>query len=229
MKKIFITGGSQGIGRAIAQRFHASGDYQVGICARGQAGLDAAAADMPGLHTYICDVSDKASVQALVKTLQAEFGTLDILVNNGGVFLPGQMHSEDDAVFEQLMATNLNSAYYFSKGMLPAMITRGSGTVVNMCSIASITAYAHGGSYSVSKFALLGFSKSLREEMKPKGIRVISVLPGATYTQSWAGVDVPEERLMPAEDIAELVWTACHLSDRSVIEEIVIRPQLGDL
>lgn len=229
MKKIFITGGSQGIGLAIAKRFHASGDYQVGICARGQAGLDAAKADMPGLHTYICDVADKAAVKQLVATLADGFGALDILINNGGVFLPGQMHTEDDAVFEQLMATNLNSAYYFSKGMLPAMIARGSGTVVNICSIASITAYAHGGSYSVSKFAMLGFSKSLREEMKPKGIRVISVLPGATYTNSWAGAGVEEERLMPAEDIAELVYTACHLSSRSVVEEIVIRPQLGDL
>jgi NADP-dependent 3-hydroxy acid dehydrogenase YdfG len=229
MKKIFITGGSQGIGRAIAARFHASGEYQVGVCARGKAALDAAKADMPGLHTYVCDISDKQSVKNLVSILKDEFGPLDILVNNGGVFLPGQMHTEDDAVFEQLMATNLHSAYYFSKGMLPDMIARGEGTVVNMCSIASITAYAHGGSYSVSKFALLGFSKSLREELKPKGIRVISVLPGATYTNSWAGVEVAEERLMPAEDIAELVWSACRLSTRSVVEEIVIRPQLGDL
>lgn len=229
MKKIFITGGSQGIGLAIAKRFYASGEYTVGICARSAAGLEAAKAEMPDLHTYTCDVADKAAVKALAETLTRAHGAFDILVNNGGVFLPGQLHTEDDAVFEQLMATNLNSAYYFSKGMLPAMIAQGKGTVVNMCSIASITAYAHGGSYSVSKFALLGFSKSLREEMKPKGIRVISVLPGATYTNSWAGVDVPEERLMPADDIAELVWTACALSDRSVIEEIVIRPQLGDL
>jgi len=98
-----------------------------------------------------------------------------------------------------------------------------------MCSIASITAYAHGGSYSVSKFGMLGFSKSLREELKPHGIRVISVLPGATFTRSWEGADVPEERMMPAEDIAELVWTACSLGPRTVVEEIVVRPHLGDL
>lgn len=184
---------------------------------------------MPGLKTWICDISDKQSVKKLVDSLNADFGPLDVLVNNGGVFLPGQMHTEPDDVFERLMSTNLYSAYYLSKGLLPAMMARKQGSVINMCSIASITAYAHGGSYSVSKFAMHGFSKSLREEMKPHGIRVVAVLPGATFTQSWAGVDVPEERLMPANDIAELVWAACAMSPRTVVEDIVVRPQLGDL
>lgn len=229
MKNVFITGGSQGIGFAIAQRFHQSGQYKVIICARGQAGLDAAAASLPGLVTYTCDVSDKAAVKALCARIDQDHGALDVLVNNAGVFLPGQMHTEDDDVFETLMATNMASTYYFTKDLLVPMIAQGSGTVVNICSIASITPYAHGGSYSVSKYAMYGFSKSLREEMKPKGIRVIAVLPGATYTNSWAGAGVEEERLMPVEDIAELVWTACNLSPRSVVEDIVVRPQLGDL
>ena len=116
-----------------------------------------------------------------------------------------------------------------SRTFVPDMITRGHGTVVNMCSIASITAYSAGGSYSASKFGMYGFSKSLREEVKKKGIRVISVLPGPTLTDSWAGVDLPEDRFIPAEDIAELVWTSVNLSSRSVVEDIVIRPQLGDI
>lgn len=199
------------------------------ICARGESGLAAAKAELPNLLTYVCDLSDKQSCKDLVAKVRQEHGALDILVNNGGVFLPGQMHAEEDTVFEQLIATNLFSAYYLSKGLLPDMVEAGTGTVVNMCSIASITAYEHGGAYSVSKFAMYGFSKSLREEMKPKGIRVISMLPGATFTSSWDGMDVPAERMMPAEDIAELCWTVCNLSDRSVVEDIVIRPQLGDL
>lgn len=228
MKKIFISGVSRGIGLAIAKRFQ-QGGYQVIGCARGQSGLDAAAKEVPGLQTYRCDLADKAAVKSLIDQVRKDHGTLDVLVNNGGVFLPGQMHTEEDEVFEQLIATNLFSAYYMSKGFLPDMIEAGSGTVVNMCSIASITAYEHGGSYSVSKFGMYGFSKSLREEMKPKGIRVISVLPGATYTSSWDGMDIPAERMSPAEDIAEMTWAAVGLSPRSVVEDILVRPQLGDL
>ncbi|MEM7037437.1 MAG: SDR family oxidoreductase [Bacteroidota bacterium] len=228
MKQIFITGGSRGIGLATAQRFHQEG-WKVIICARGEKGLEEAKIKMPGLVTYQCDVSDKQSVKEMVAQVSKNHGALDVLVNNAGVFVPGQMHTEEDAQFEQLISANLFSTYYISKGLLPDMIEKGTGTVINMCSIASITAYEHGGAYSVSKFAMYGFSKSLREEMKPKGIRVIALLPGATYTSSWDGMDIPEARLMPAEDIAELVWTANAMSGRTVIEDIVVRPQLGDL
>lgn len=228
MKQILITGGSRGIGLATAQRFHREG-WKVIICARRQEHLDAAAASMPGLVTYTCDLSVKAEVKAFAARVLAAHGRLDILVNNGGVFLPGQLHNEDDEVMERLIATNLFSAYYLTKALLPPMIEAGQGTVVNMCSIASITAYSAGGAYSTSKFALLGFSKSLREEMKPKGIRVISILPGATLTDSWAGVSLPEERFVPAEDVAEVVWSSCFLSLRTVVEEVLVRPVLGDI
>jgi len=90
-------------------------------------------------------------------------------------------------------------------------------------------AYSNGGSYAISKFAMLGFSKCLREELKKFRIRVTAVMPGATMTNSWAGSDLPDERFMPAEDIAETIFAAYSLSGRSVVEEIVIRPQLGDI
>lgn len=228
MKQIFISGASKGIGLATARRFYKEG-WKVIICARGKEALDAAQKEMPKLVTYVCDLSQKQSIRELVEQIRSEHGPMDVLLNNGGTFLPGQMHSEEDEIFETLMATNLFSAYYMTKGLLPDMIERKAGTVVNMCSIASITAYEHGGSYSVSKFAMYGFSKSLREEMKPKGIRVISLLPGATYTASWEGAGMPEERFIPADDIAELVWTACAMSNRTVVEDIVIRPMAGDI
>ena len=228
MQKIFISGGSKGIGFAIAKRFYREG-YEVIVCARGAEGLAQAKEELPNLHTYTCDIADKQAVKTLCATIRQHHGTLDVLVNNGGVFLPGQMHSEEDEIFEKLIQTNLFSTYYMTKGLLPDMIEAGKGTVVNMCSIASITAYEHGGSYSVSKFAMHGFSKSLREEMKPKGIRVVAILPGATYTASWDGMDIPAERMIPAEDIAEITWNAVQMSQRTVIEDIVVRPQLGDL
>lgn len=226
--KILITGGSRGIGLAIAKKFH-SNNYETIICARNLAEMQHLQSELPGLHIYVCDMSQKAEVIALAEKINEERGHLDVLVNNAGVFLPGKIHEEDDEVFETLISTNLNSAYYLTKRLIPAMKQRKDGTIVNMCSIASITAYDSGGSYSISKFALLGFSKCLREEMKSHNVRVISVMPGATWTSSWEGSGMAEERMMPADDIAEAVWAACEMSKRTVVEEIVLRPQLGDI
>jgi len=157
------------------------------------------------------------------------WGTVDVLINNAGVFLPGAISEEKDGNLEFQIETNLYSAYHLTRAVLPMMLPQKSGHVFNMCSVASFMAYPNGGSYSISKFALLGFSKVLREEMKPKGIRVTSIMPGATWSNSWAGVELPEDRLMAANDIAETVWAAYHLSKSSVVEEIILRPQLGDL
>jgi hypothetical protein len=112
---------------------------------------------------------------------------------------------------------------------LPKLIENHKGHIINMCSIASKIAYPNGGSYSISKFALLGFSKVLREELKTKNIKVTSILPGATWSNSWAGVDLPKDRIMDAEDIAKVVWSCYDLADNVVVEDITIRPLLGDL
>ena len=109
------------------------------------------------------------------------------------------------------------------------MIKEGSGHILNMCSVASVIAYPDGGSYSISKFALLGFSKVLREELKLKGIKVTSVLPGATWSDAWSGVDLTRDRLIDPKDIALSVSSAIKMSPAAVVEEIIIRPQLGDL
>ena len=124
------------------------------------------------------------------------------------------------------MDTNLYSAYYLTQEILPLMLPHKSGNVFNMCSIASFMPY---GAYAVSKHAMLGFSKVLREEMKDKGIRVTAIMPGATYTPSWEGSPLPEERFMKAEDVAEAIWGCYNLSPRTVVEEIILRPQLGDI
>ena len=143
--------------------------------------------------------------------------------------MPGQIHVEEDAVLESQINTNLYSAVRLTKSILPVMLPQKKGTIVNISSIAGIMAYPNSGSYSVSKFALQGFSKVLRDELKDKGIRVVSVLPGATWTNAWAGAEIPEERMMKARDIALTIWNAIELSDRAVIEEVILRPQLGDL
>lgn len=226
--KIFISGASKGIGLAIAARFLKAG-YQVAVSASSLESLQQAQSKHPDLQVFKADMSVKKEVLELSDWLKTSFGTLDILVNNVGRFLPGQIYAESDETFEQTMYTNLFSNYYLTKRMLPAMMERKQGQIFNICSTASITAYPNGGAYCISKFALLGFSKELREELKPFNIRVTSILPGATYTASWEGVDIPEERLMPAEDIASVIWECSQLSPRTVVEEILLRPQLGDL
>jgi len=202
-KSIFISGGSKGIGLAIAQKFFQEG-FQVGICARGKAGLEKATEMMPGIYTFECDIADKAQVMELGKTVLEKMGPLTILVNNGGVFMPGGVHDATDEAYEKMVATNLHSAFYLTRTLVPTMIQQKKGTIFNLCSVASIMAYPNGGLYSITKFALLGYSKSLREELKTHNIRVISVLPGAVYTASWEGANLPEERFIPAADIASL-------------------------
>ena len=98
-----------------------------------------------------------------------------------------------------------------------------------MCSIASFQAYPNGGAYSISKFALAGFSKNLREEMKPFGIKVTSVYPGAAYTDSWASSGINEDRFMESADVSDMIFAASQLSFRACVEDIILRPQLGDI
>jgi NADP-dependent 3-hydroxy acid dehydrogenase YdfG len=128
-----------------------------------------------------------------------------------------------------MIETNLYSAYHLTRGLIGNMMERQEGHIFNICSTASITAYTNGGSYCISKFAMLGMSKVLREEMKPYHVRVTSILPGATLTDSWAGVEIPAERFMASDDVAQVIWTAYNLPSTTVLEEIVLRPQLGDL
>lgn len=229
-----VTGATKGIGRAISEHLAKAG-YNLIVNARNSADLEemkaAVEAENSGVtvHTMATDMSEKDQVLAFVnKALELDV-SIDVIVNNAGVFIPGMIHEEEDGTLEKMMNTNLYSAYYLTKGLISNMITNKKGHVFNICSIASKIAYPNGGSYSISKFAMLGFSKVLREELKEKGIKVTSVLPGATWSNSWAGVDLPNTRLMQANDIAASVLSALKLGPSAVVEEIILRPQLGDL
>ncbi|MBX2846251.1 MAG: SDR family oxidoreductase [Saprospiraceae bacterium] len=232
--KVLVTGASRGIGLAIAKAFAAK-QYDVAISSRSQEKLNQAKADILSkidgarVQTFVCDASSKEAVLGLAEQIKSKWGGVDILVNNAGVYVPGSIGEADEGALETMLSTNLYSAYHITRALLPMMQEKQAGDVVNICSIASNTPYANGGAYSISKYAMYGFSKNLREEMKPHGVRVISVLPGGVFTDSWNGSGVDEMRIMPVEDIAELVVTACSLSRRSVVEDLIVRPQLGDL
>jgi NADP-dependent 3-hydroxy acid dehydrogenase YdfG len=231
--KVVITGASKGIGKAIALAFAAEGAELV-LCARNEMNLYSTVAVLQSqfpscnIIAKTVDVSKKDQATAFGK-LCMENGPIDILVNNAGQFLPGEIYREEEGILEKMIETNLYSAYHITRNIIPGMIAQKKGHIFNICSIASLQAYTNGGSYSISKFALMGFSKNLREELKPHHIKVTAVYPGAVLTDSWGNFDNSDNRIMEADDIAKLIIASSKLSASAVVEDIVIRPQLGDL
>jgi short-subunit dehydrogenase len=233
-KWIIVTGGTKGIGLAILETFMQEG-FNAITCARNGVDLENLKLKFEkrfpnqDILTFVADLSKKSDCKHFGDFVKSKIARLDVMVNNSGLFTPGQIHQEEEGVFEKIMETNLYSAYHITRALLSVMLAQKSGHVFNMCSIASITPYANGGSYCISKYALLGMTKVLREEMKPCGIRVTAVLPGATRTSSWEGVNLPEERFMKPSDVAQAVLSCWKLSDCTVVEELILRPQLGDI
>ena len=229
-----VTGSTKGIGKAIVELLVSKG-INVAICSRSESDVQSFIKELSATNSGVkiigqkTDMRQRTEVLSFAAYILDHFETVDILINNAGVFLPGEITQEEDGALEQMMETNLYSAYHLTRALVPNMLANGSGHIFNMCSIASKIAYPNGGSYSISKFALLGFSKVLREELKTKNIKVTSIMPGATWSASWEGVDLPESRLMQATDIAKVIWSALEMSPSAVIEDIIIRPQLGDL
>ena len=235
MKKLaVVTGGTKGIGRATVKKFVEKG-FDLVTCARSTEDLENLVYEIkavsPEAHIWAerADLSKKEEVLSFASVIHSLNRPVDVLVNNTGVFLPGQVHLEEEGNLELMIETNLYSAYYLTRALIKEMKERKAGHIFTVGSIAGVQAYENGGSYSISKFALSGFTKALREEMKPHGVRVTSILPGATYTSSWEGVELPETRFMKASDIAEAIYSAYALSAHTVLEEVILRPQLGDI
>ena len=229
-KSVIISGGSQGLGKALVKKFLREG-FNVYTCGRQVEKLTALEQELsnPALKTLVADLSQKNQVIDFANWILTHEKSIDVLINNAGFFMPGQIQNEEEGVLEAQIEANLYSAYHLTKALLPSFQARKSGHIFTICSTASITAYTAGGSYCISKFALLGFTKVLREELKTQGIKVTAVLPGATLTPAWDGVDLPDSRFIPAEDVAETIYSAYQMSPSTVLEEILIRPQLGDI
>jgi short-subunit dehydrogenase len=233
-KWIVVSGGSKGIGRAILEKFAESG-FDLITCGRSIAPLQALQRDIEAkfpqvqMEIFVADVGKEKEVKAFAEFVKSKTNKVEVLVNNAGLFLPGSIHDEEEGNLAFLLDTNLMSAYHLTRALIGDMKSRKQGHVFFISSTAGIMAYSNGGAYSITKHAMQGLAKALREEMKPHGVRVTTVLPGATYTSSWEGAGMEESRFMPAEDIAELVFNAYGLSARTVVEEILVRPQLGDI
>ena len=231
-RTVLVTGGTQGIGKAIVLKFAALG-YNIVSCGRNEALIGKLQSELSdiGVSHFVekCDLRIKEAIHSFFSKGIDQFGGVDVVVNNAGVFFPGKIEEEDDEMFVVMMETNLNATYYISKLSIPYLKKSSSGHLFNICSTASITPYKNGGSYCISKYAQYGLTKVLREELKPAGVRVTAVLPGATRTASWEGTDLPDSRFLKPESIAELVVSAYLLPKDAVIEELLIRPMLGDI
>ncbi len=231
---IVITGSGKGIGKGLAEKF-ASSENQVFLCSRTEEDLINITKEVnkrnPGavIKFLVVDLSRKEEVLRFTDWIAAQGVTVDILINNAGQFIPGSVYNEEEGTLEKMIEINLYSAYHITRALLPEMMSRKKGHIFNICSIASLQAYHNGGSYSISKFALMGFSKNLREEMKPYNIKVTSVYPGATLTPTWEGADLDPGRILEVSDIVDMIYTASQLSPQACVEDLLIRPQLGDL
>lgn len=229
-----ITGASRGIGRATAEIFATHG-YDLYLCSKTESHLlqtiEELKKDFPNVSIdgKAFDLGKKQEAKLFGEWVSNNAGTIDVLVNNVGTFIQGNISDEPDGALETMLEVNLFSAYHTTRALLPKMKAAKAGHIFSICSIASLAAYPNGGAYSISKFALLGFSRNLRRELQTEGVKVTAILSGAVYTDSWKGSGVPEQRIMEAEDIAKIIFSTTQLSPQAVPEEILVRPQSGDL
>ena len=223
-----ITGASQGIGAALAHAFAENSDLQVVLMARSIGKLERVAA-LTGGVVYPCDVTDDEAVEESANRIIARYGPPAVLVNNAGRFNPGSLLDLTPADFRQQVEVNLTSAFLVTRAFLPSMTINGTGHLFYMGSVASKQPYKGAAAYCAAKHGLLGFARVVREETKDAGLRVTTILPGATLTPSWDGTSLPASRFMDAMDIARSVVEIWKLSDRTVVEEMLCRPQGGDI
>ena len=230
---VVITGASRGIGKTIAEHFAQKG-ANLFLCSRNMEKTMAWQQSLMkqyqiSISSFNADLSNLEEAKSFASHVLHATSQIDILINNTGIYEPGATYNEPEGQLEKMLKVNLLSAYHLTRALIGPMIERKAGHIFNICSIASLKAYPNGGSYSISKWALDGFSKNLREEMKAFNIKVTTVYPGATLTSSWDGMDIDPQRILETDDIAKMIIAASDLSPQGCVEDIVIRPQLGDL
>lgn len=222
-----VTGATKGIGRAIAVKLAENG-YNLFLCARTAADLKNLAQDLAYTGSQVfyaaADCSDKAQVYRFCEEVTAKMETIDVLVNNAGMFLPGTILDEEDGQYELQRQLNLDAVYYLSKYFGKIMRKQQHGHLFNICSVASREIIENAGSYGVTKSALLSLNHVLRQTLSKDNVKVTAILPGSTLTASWQGTDIPAERFVQPEDIAETLYTILNLSSGANVEEIILRP-----
>jgi 3-oxoacyl-[acyl-carrier protein] reductase len=222
-----ITGGSRGIGRAIAQRLASLG-ASVAICGRDRTALSESAALLgksgTPVFSQVADVTQTSEVTSLVAKAEAALGAVTILVNNAGIGLFGPAHEKTEADWDRVLGTNLKSVFLVSRAVVPSMIRRGAGDIINISSLAGKNTFANGGIYCASKWGVMGLSGCMAEDLREHGIRVSVICPGSVATEfSTRGPKDPSKVLAP-EDVGHAVETIVTQRPQSFFSEIHLRP-----
>jgi 3-oxoacyl-[acyl-carrier protein] reductase len=224
-----VTGGSTGIGLATARQLAAAGG-RVAICARTAETLEAAATELRETGAEILslrvDVSQEEEVDSFVRAVNEAWGGADLLVNNAGIGIFGTFVDLDIDDYDRVFGVNVRGLFLCSRAFAPGMVEQGGGVIVNVASLAGKNAFAGGAIYSASKHAVMGMSKSMMLDLRPHGVRVLTVCPGTVYTPFFDRVDQfnpVEERSLQADDVAEMILHVVRLSDRATVSEFEIR------
>src|SRR5437667_5105792 len=232
-KVALITGASQGIGLAIARALAAEGCNLV-ITSRNKTALAKACRELKAKNAHVlsclCDVRDPVSVRDLMAAVQGRFHNIDILINNAGI-----AHSNLSAAelslesWREVIDTNLTGMFLITRDALPLM--KSGGVIVNNLSIAAKRVFARSSAYNASKHGALGFTNTLREELREKGIRVIALLPGATDTALWNMLwpEAPRTKMISPATVAQALISALKIPEESTIEEMSLMPTTGAL
>ena len=226
-----ITGASSGIGTAIAKRFAAAGS-RVALAARREEKLRevATAVESEGGEALVAptDVTDYGEVERLVRTTLDRFGRIDHLINNAGHAISKPLAESDIEEIDGQLDSNLRGVCYGCRAVIPHMIEQRRGQIINIGSVCSVNPYPNYGAYVAAKYGVLGFSRSIYEEVRPYGIRVNVLMPAAVNT-AWAdiaGAELPwprEERLQP-EDLAEMALFCVAMPPRVQVDSMIVWP-----
>lgn len=229
-----ITGATKGMGKAIALKLAEAG-YNLIICARNRAEIKAFSEEINASYPSISvnglatDCADPAQVKQFSDFVQQHFPTVDVLINNVGTFVPATVLDEDDSVFYSQLQINYLTAYHLCKVFGRKMREAKKGHIINICSIAAINPVVQAGSYSVTKAALLHLTKVLRLELMAHRVKVTAIHPGSTLTSSWDGTDIPAERFIASNDVADAVLCCLKMSVGANPDELIITPSEGNI
>ncbi|MFD1992446.1 3-ketoacyl-ACP reductase [Paenibacillus nicotianae] len=224
-KTAIITGAGKGIGKAIAEALAKEG-VQLGLLARTASDLEQLKAELTSTYdiqvfTATADIGNSEEARQAVASLAASLGRVDILINNAGIGSFGKMVDMDPAEWEQILRVNLMGTYYVTHELLPGMIAQESGDIINIASTAGERGFATGSAYCASKFAVLGMTESLMQEVRKFNIRVTALTPSTVNTPLAVNAGLPigdEDRMMQPEDLAELVVAALKLPSRVLLK-----------
>ena len=228
-KSAIVTGGTKGIGRGIAEALVRAG-VNVCISSRHEDEIERAVSELGDagegrVAGAVCDVRDYDEVKALMAHAVAEFGGLDILINNAGIGVFGKVEEVAPEDFRAVLETNLFGVFYCCHEAIPLMKKRGGGYIINISSLAGTNAHPQMSAYNASKFGLNGFSEAMMQEVRHDGIKVSYIMPGSVNTEfggDEAGAD-KSWQLQP-EDIARVVLDLLNHDERSLPSRVEIRP-----